>query len=88
MTKDVTGEYEFPGDFHNGDLDFGWYTFDEENKLFKRAIDLNNFFFIMGILGLMVHEQLGGSLPIVGDMSETCYFPWEFANLTESGAIV
>merc|ERR1712032_805389 len=60
---------EFPGDFRNGSLDFGWDTFDEETKLFKRGVELNNGrAAMMGILGLMVHEQLGGSLPIVGDM--------------------
>jgi len=69
VMKDVTGESEFPGDFRNGALDFGWDTFDEENKLSKRGIELNNGrAAMMGILGLMVHEQLGGSLPIVGDM--------------------
>ena len=42
VMKDVTGEGEFPGDFRNGSLDFGWETFDEETKLSKRAIELNN----------------------------------------------
>ncbi|KAL3815314.1 hypothetical protein ACHAXA_006816 [Cyclostephanos tholiformis] len=60
---------DFPGDFRNGALDFGWDTFDEETKLSKRAIELNNGrAAMMGILGLMVHEQLGGELPIVGAM--------------------
>jgi len=69
VMKDVTGESEFPGDFRNGALDFGWDTFDEETKLSKRGIELNNGrAAMMGILGLMVHEKLGGSLPIVGDM--------------------
>ncbi|KAL7531266.1 hypothetical protein ACHAWF_003700, partial [Thalassiosira exigua] len=31
-----------PGEFRNGALDFGWDTFDEETKLSKRAIELNN----------------------------------------------
>ena len=67
--KDVTGKSEFPGDFRNGALDFGWGTFDEETKLSKRAIELNNDRTdMMGILGIMVHDQLGGYLPIVGDM--------------------
>lgn len=39
--KDVTGG-EFPGDFRNDRLDFGWDTFDAETKLRKRAIELNN----------------------------------------------
>merc|ERR1712008_657405 len=69
VMKYVTGESEFPGDFRNGALDFGWDTFDEETKLSKRGIELNNGrAAMMGILGLMVHEKLGGTLPIVGDM--------------------
>ena len=60
---------DFVGDFRNGALDFGWDTFDEETQLSKRAIELNNGrAAMMGILGLMVHEQLGGDLPIVGAM--------------------
>ena len=69
VMKDVTGEGEFVGDFRNGALDFGWDTFDEETKLSKRGIELNNGrAAMMGILGLMVHEQLGGSVPIVGEL--------------------
>ena len=60
---------DFVGDFRNGAIDFGWDTFDEETKLSKRAIELNNGrAAMMGILGLMVHEQLGGSVPIVGEL--------------------
>ena len=69
VMKDATGENEFVGDFRNGALDFGWDTFDEETKLSKRAIELNQGrAAMMGILGLMVHEQLGGTLPVVGEM--------------------
>merc|ERR1711982_189826 len=69
VMKDVTGEGEFPGDFRNGFLDYGWDSWDENTKLRKRAIELNNGRAAqLGILGLMVHEQLGGSIPIVGDM--------------------
>ena len=70
VMKDIEGTgNEFVGDFRNGTLDFGWDTFDEETKLSKRAIELNNGRAAqMGILGLMVHEQLGGSIPIVGEM--------------------
>jgi len=60
---------EFVGDFRNGAIDFGWDNFDEETKLKKRAVELNQGrAAMMGILGLMVHEQLGGELPIVGQM--------------------
>ena len=61
--KDATGENEFVGDFRNGFLDFGWDTFDEETKMTKRAVELNQGRAAqMGILALMVHEQLGVSL--------------------------
>jgi len=60
---------EFVGDLRNGSLDFGWDTFDEEQQDFKRGVELNNGRAAMlGLLGLMVHEQLGGELPIVGPM--------------------
>jgi hypothetical protein len=63
VMKDLTGESEFPGDFRNGAIDYGWDTFDEETKLQKRAIELNQGRAAqMGILALMVHEQLGVSL--------------------------
>ena len=38
VMKDITGG-EFPGDFRNEALDFGWDTFDEETKLSKRGIE-------------------------------------------------
>jgi Chlorophyll A-B binding protein len=62
VMKDITGG-EFVGDFRNGFIDFGWDSFDEETKLNKRAIELNQGRAAqMGILALMVHEQLGVSL--------------------------
>jgi len=68
VMKDITGG-EHIGDFRNGALDFGWDKFDAETKLQKRAIELNNGrAAMMGILGLMVHEQLGNSVPIVGQL--------------------
>jgi Chlorophyll A-B binding protein len=62
VMKDITGG-EFVGDFRNGYIDFGWDSFDEATKLKKRAIELNQGRAAqMGILALMVHEQLGVSL--------------------------
>ena len=70
VMKDVTGEGEFDGDFRNGFIDFGWDSFDEETKLRKRAIELNNGrAAMMGILGLMMHEKIvdaGGNNPVIG----------------------
>ena len=44
----------------NGFIDFGWDKFTPEQKLKKRTIELNQGrAAMMGILGLMVHEQLG-----------------------------
>jgi len=64
VMKDIPGTgNEHIGDFRNGALDFGWDTFDEATKLKKRAIELNNGRAAqMGILALMVHEQLGVSV--------------------------
>lgn len=60
VMKDVTGENEFVGDFRNGFIDFGWDSFDEETKMAKRAIELNQGRAAqMGMLGLMVHDKLG-----------------------------
>jgi hypothetical protein len=62
VMKDITGG-DFVGDFRNDAIDFGWDSFDEETKLQKRAIELNQGRAAqMGILALMVHEQLGVSL--------------------------
>ena len=69
VMKDVTGDGEFPGDFRNGALDFGWDTFDEETKLKKRAIELNNGRAAqMGILALMVHEKLNGDPYVINTL--------------------
>eukprot|EP00562_Extubocellulus_spinifer_P000367 CAMPEP_0178471016 /NCGR_PEP_ID=MMETSP0696-20121128/823_1 /TAXON_ID=265572 /ORGANISM="Extubocellulus spinifer, Strain CCMP396" /LENGTH=201 /DNA_ID=CAMNT_0020098133 /DNA_START=23 /DNA_END=628 /DNA_ORIENTATION=- len=51
---------EFQGDFRNGALDFGWDKQSDDWKNKKRSIELNNGRAAqMGILGLMVHEQMG-----------------------------
>jgi len=66
VMKDVTGEAEFAGDFRNGALDYGWDTFGPQTKLRKRAIELNNGrAAMMGVLGLMMHEQIDGN-PVIG----------------------
>ena len=58
--QDQTGNSEFQGDFRNGALDFGWDKQTDDWKMRKRAIELNNGrAAMMGILGLMVHDQLG-----------------------------
>ena len=72
--REVPGMAEFPGDFRNGYIDFGWDDFDEETKLQKRAIELNNGRAAQfGILGLMVHELIiplgyDADLPIIGHL--------------------
>ena len=58
--QDSTGDNAFPGDYRNGLIDFGWDKQTEEWQTRKRSIELNNGRAAqMGILGIMVHEQLG-----------------------------
>lgn len=67
--RDFTGTGEFPGDFRNGALDFGWDKLDEATKKKKRSVELNNGRAAqIGILGLMTHEMMGNidALPIIG----------------------
>jgi len=68
MNKDITGG-KFVGDFRNEEalLDFECDTFDEVTKLAKRGgVELDQErAAMMGILGLIVHEQIGGSIPFV-----------------------
>ena len=69
VMREISGEAEFPGDFRNGYIDFGWDDFDEETKMQKRAIELNNGrAAMMGILALMVHEKLDNNPYIVNDL--------------------
>ena len=42
VMQDHMGRAEFPGDYRNGGLDFGWDKFDDATKKRKRAIELNN----------------------------------------------
>mmetsp|Transcript_22307 Transcript_22307/g.53051 ORF Transcript_22307/g.53051 Transcript_22307/m.53051 type:complete len:195 (-) Transcript_22307:164-748(-) len=63
---DVTGNADFPGDFRNGAIDFGWDEQTDEWKKNKRTIELNNGrAAMMGILGLMVHESMGNVADIL-----------------------
>jgi Chlorophyll A-B binding protein len=51
---------ESPGDFRNKYIDFGWDSFTDERKVREYNVELNQGRAAqMGILGLMVHEQLG-----------------------------
>mmetsp|Transcript_16634 Transcript_16634/g.28064 ORF Transcript_16634/g.28064 Transcript_16634/m.28064 type:complete len:205 (+) Transcript_16634:10-624(+) len=70
VMRDFVGG-EFPGDLRNDYFDLGWDTFDEDTKLRKRTIELNQGrAAMMGILALMVHEQLGVSIiPSIADTS-------------------
>jgi hypothetical protein len=61
---------QFPGDFRNNYIDFGWDTFSEATKLQKRAIELNNGRAAqMGILALMVHEKLNNDPYIINTLA-------------------
>lgn len=69
VMKDITGDGEFVGDFRNDAIDFGWDTFTPEEQERKRGIELNNGrAAMMGILALMVHEQLNGDPYVINSL--------------------
>lgn len=70
LTTNSVRSSEFPGDIRNGATHLPenarsgvlqmWSNLSDEDKLKKRAIELNNGrAAMMGILALMVHEKLG-----------------------------
>ncbi|GMH71686.1 hypothetical protein TrRE_jg8611 [Triparma retinervis] len=60
---------EFPGDFRNGALDFGWDDLSPEDQDRKRGIELNNGRAAqMGILAIMVHDQLNGEPYVINGL--------------------
>ena len=65
----LTTRIEFPGDLRNGTFQGLWDKWSDKTKLNKRSVELNNGrAAMMGILGLMVHEQLGTNMPIIGQL--------------------
>eukprot|EP00522_Entomoneis_paludosa_P013705 CAMPEP_0172442612 /NCGR_PEP_ID=MMETSP1065-20121228/3012_1 /TAXON_ID=265537 /ORGANISM="Amphiprora paludosa, Strain CCMP125" /LENGTH=216 /DNA_ID=CAMNT_0013192543 /DNA_START=39 /DNA_END=689 /DNA_ORIENTATION=+ len=75
VMKDITGG-EFIGDFRNDAIDFGWDVFSPEEQERKRTIELNQGRAAqMGILALMVHEQLNNDPYIINSLVG---YPLEF----------
>jgi hypothetical protein len=69
VMQDFAGTAEFVGDFRNGFVGGAWDTLDEETKISKRAIELNNGRAAqMGILALMVHEKLNNDPYIINTL--------------------
>lgn len=63
INRDAFGLAEFPGDYRNGYLDFGWDKQSDEWKKRKRTIELNQGrAAMMGITALIVHEVIGNSI--------------------------
>ncbi len=57
---------EIVGNFCNSAISFIWDNFDEDTKLSKHTLKLNNSCTVMMcILGLMVHKQLRGPIPVM-----------------------
>eukprot|EP00548_Thalassiothrix_antarctica_P001503 CAMPEP_0194129158 /NCGR_PEP_ID=MMETSP0152-20130528/398_1 /TAXON_ID=1049557 /ORGANISM="Thalassiothrix antarctica, Strain L6-D1" /LENGTH=200 /DNA_ID=CAMNT_0038823263 /DNA_START=30 /DNA_END=632 /DNA_ORIENTATION=+ len=68
IMKDITGG-EFPGDFRNDWIDYGWDEFDPVEQESKRAIELaNGRGAMMGVLTLLVADQAGISLPLISSV--------------------
>mmetsp|Transcript_6312 Transcript_6312/g.8214 ORF Transcript_6312/g.8214 Transcript_6312/m.8214 type:complete len:214 (+) Transcript_6312:133-774(+) len=75
VMKDIAGA-EFVGDFRNDAIDFGWDVFSPEEQERKRTIELNQGrAAMMGILALMVHEQLNNDPYIINTLVG---YPLEF----------
>lgn len=69
VMTDWTESAEFPGDLRNGTFQGAWDGWTDAQKLQKRGVELNNGrAAMMGILGLMMHEQLGSNMPIIGQL--------------------
>ncbi|CAM9474027.1 unnamed protein product [Chrysoparadoxa australica] len=80
VMKNIEGTgNESPADFRNGWIaqgkkGFGWEGYTPEQKAKKRLIEINNGrAAMMGILGLMVHEQLNGRPYIINDLAGIPY---------------
>lgn len=57
------------GDFRNGFFDLGWDVFSPEEQERKRAVELNQGrAAMMGILGLMVHEQINNDPYVINSL--------------------
>lgn len=68
-------EGSFPGDMSLvNPFEKQWESFSEETKLSKRAIELNNGRAAqMGILAMMVHEEMSNQPYIINDILGTSY---------------
>lgn len=68
-------EGSFPGDMSRiNPFEKQWESFSEETKLRKRAIELNNGRAAqMGILAMMIHEEMSNQPYIINDILGTTY---------------
>ncbi|CAM9856048.1 unnamed protein product [Sphacelaria rigidula] len=72
VMKNVEGS--FPGDFTLGGTPAAWDAMSEETQESKRAIELNNGRAAqMGILAMMVHEELSNQPYIINDLLGASY---------------